>query len=429
MVRKFGGDTSGGKMIKRGLGRLTRREFMSNALIGAGTVGFSDFGAPKRYTHRLPSSIPGKKAGNPIIHRMLGMTSIRLPIVNMGVMGAGNPDLVKRSYEQGVRHFDTASFYQRGQNESMVGKAIQELGVRNQVIIGTKAYVPHEQRSRMCPTDLKKFFLDTAEESLRRLQTDVIDIFYVHNVQDLGYMNNPGIIEALRILKKSGKARHIGYSAHTNMTELVQEACRSGLYEVLAVAFNYSMADDHDLKAALEKAQARGIGLIAMKTQCMQYWCQENVPGEKQSYYEGKILQTAVLKWVLRHEFITCAIPGYTNFEQMEEDLSVASGLEYTPEERRFLEDRAVKVALMSYCRQCRRCLSTCPRGVDIPALMRTHLYAVCYANYDQARQTIRGISNGRDLRACASCEDCSARCRRRVPVGQRIQELKIIYG
>ncbi|MDH4270806.1 MAG: hypothetical protein OEW18_02385, partial [Candidatus Aminicenantes bacterium] len=227
----------------------------------------------------------------------------------------------------------------------------------------------------------------------------------------------------------TGKVRHLGCSVHTNMTELVLDAVRSGFYEVLALAFNYSMADDQGLRAALENAHAKGIGLMAMKTQCMQYWYRENVPSEKQPYYEGTILQTAVLKWALGHEFITCAIPGYTTFAQMEEDLSVASDLDYTAEERRFLEDRAVKVALMSYCRQCGSCRSTCPNGVDIPALMRTHLYAVCYENYDQARETIQGISNDRGLQACASCDDCSARCFRRVPIARRIQELKIIYG
>jgi predicted aldo/keto reductase-like oxidoreductase len=409
--------------------RLTRRQFLAKGAAGVAAAGIWRKGPAEAVSAEPPGFISGVDEENKLIYRTLGRTGIRLPIVNMGVMNASNPDLVKRSYELGVRHFDTAAYYQRGLNEAMVGKAIEELGVRDQVIIGTKVYVPHEQRPRMSPAELKKVFLETAEQSLRRLRTDVLDIFYVHNVQDVGYMNNPGILEALRILKEGGKIRHLGCSIHTNMTELVGDAVRSGFYDVLAVAYNYAMADDHDLKGALKQAHAKGIGLIAMKTQCMQYWYRENVPSEKQPYYEGTILQTAVLKWALHHEFITSAIPGYTNFEQMEEDISVASNLEYTAEERRFLEDRAVKVALMSYCRQCGVCRSTCPNGVDIPALMRAHLYAVCYANYDQARETIRGRSNGRSLQACASCEACSARCRRRVPLGSRIQELRSIYG
>jgi len=409
--------------------QLTRREFFFKGAAGVAAAGIWGKNAAKAVSAEPPGSMSRSRRENELIYRTLGRTEVRLPIVNMGVMNATNADLVKRSYELGVRHFDTAAYYQRGLNEAMVGKAIQELGVRDKVIIGTKVYVPIERRPQMSPAELKKVFMDTAEESLRRLRTDVLDIFYLHNVQDLRYMNNPGIMEALRTLKESGKIRHLGCSVHTNMTPLVLDAVRSGFYEVLAVAYNYAMADDLVLRSALEEAHAKGIGLIAMKTQCMQYWYRENVPNEKQPFYEGSVLQTAVLKWALRHEFITCAIPGYTNFKQMEEDISVASDLEYTADERRFLENRAVKMALMSYCRQCGSCRSTCPNGVDIPALMRAHLYAVCYANYDQARETIGGISNGRGITGCASCEACSARCRRRVPVERRIHELKIIYG
>ena len=118
-----------------------------------------------------------------------------------------------------------------------------------------------------------------------------------------------------------------------------------------------------------------------MKTQCSQYWYRENVAGSKQSYYEGKIVNSAVLKWALWNDFIMTAIPGYTNFQQMEEDFSVAYDLEYTPEEKKFLEDRDVELSL-GYCRQCQQCLSTCPKGGDISTLMRTHMYAACYTNF-----------------------------------------------
>lgn len=414
--------------MSRRKANLSRREFFSRALAGATAAGVWSLTGERilrGQSREMPRSQLGQKEP---IYRTLGKTGIRLPVVNMGVMNAFNPELVKRSYEIGVRHFDTAAYYQRGQNEAMVGKAIRELGVRDKVVIGTKAFVPHEQRPRMSPEDLKKFFLDTAEESLKRLQTDVIDIFYVHNVQDTAYLNNPGIAEALAILKNRKKARHIGFTVHSNMAEVVAEAARSGFYDVVVVAFNYSMVDDSILSGALEKAHAKGIGLIAMKTQCTQYWYRDYVPSEKQSYYQGKILHPAVLKWVLRHDFITCAIPGYTTFPQMEEDFSVAYDLEYTPEERAFLDDRNVKLALQSYCRQCGSCLTTCSKGVDIPALMRVHMYAACYANFGQARVTLDELSDAKGLAACSSCETCTARCARRVPIDKRIQELKTIY-
>ncbi|MCK4236782.1 MAG: 4Fe-4S dicluster domain-containing protein, partial [Candidatus Krumholzibacteria bacterium] len=62
-------------------------------------------------------------------------------------------------------------------------------------------------------------------------------------------------------------------------------------------------------------------------------------------------------------------------------DFSVASNLEYTSEEKKLLSDQRVKLG-MGFCRQCRVCMSTCPRGVEIPSLMRTHMYAVQYSNF-----------------------------------------------
>ncbi len=94
------------------------------------------------------------------------------------------------------------------------------------------------------------------------------------------------------------------------------------------------MANDENLINALKNADSNGIGLMAMKTQCSHYWYREYVPEGKQEYYKGSILHTSVLKWALRNDFITSAIPGYTNFQQMEEDFSVAYDLEYTEEEK-----------------------------------------------------------------------------------------------
>lgn len=409
--------------------KLTRREFIVRSVAGATAAGLWGKSAAWTRPDGLSESAPIQEAEKGIIHRTLGRTGFRLPVVNMGVMNALNPELVKRSYEIGVRHFDTAAYYQRGLNEAMIGKAIQELGVRDKVVIGTKVFIPHDQRPRMSSAELKKFFLDTAEGCLKRLKTDVIDIFYVHNAQDKEYLNNPGIREALTMLKDQKKVSQTGFSVHSNMTELVRDAAESGFYDVIVVAFNYSMADDADLIKALEKAQAKGIGLIAMKTQCTQYWYREYVPREKLPYYEGAISHRAVLKWALRHDFITCAIPGYTTFEQMEEVFAVASDLEYTSEEQKFLEDRNVRLALQSCCRQCGSCLLTCPKGADIPTLMRAHMYATCYANSHQAWATLAEVPSQRGLDTCRSCTNCQARCTRRVPVEKRIQELKEFYA
>jgi predicted aldo/keto reductase-like oxidoreductase len=398
---------------------LSRREFLSRSASGVASLGL--LALPKRLW-----SFPAEKK---VIYRTLGKTGIELPIVNMGVMNSLNPDLVKRSYEIGVRYFDTAAGYQRGQNEIMVGRAIKELGVREKVIIGTKVNIPHDQRSKISTEEAKTFILKTAEASLQRLQSDYLDILYLHDVQDSGIINHPGTQDALRTLKEQKKVRFVGFTTHNNKTGLILDAVTLGFYEVILVGFNYALADDPDFIAALQKAQANGIGLIAMKTQCAQLWYKEELPAEMQAYYQGRLMHTALLKWVLQHDFIACAVPGYTTFAQMEEDFSVAHDLAYTPEEKTFLQDRNVKLALGRCCRQCEQCVPTCPLGVHIPTLMRSHMYATRYGNLPAAREALETLPNARDLRACRACGECTARCVRTVDVRKRIADLKSIYA
>jgi predicted aldo/keto reductase-like oxidoreductase len=165
-----------------------------------------------------------------------------------------------------------------------------------------------------------------------------------------------------------------------------------------------------------------------MKTQCTQYGYREELPASMQTYYQGGILHTAVLKWALRNEWITTAIPGFTTFEQMEQDFSVALNLEYSMEEQKFLQARGVKFSL-NYCRQCSTCRLSCPRQVDLPNLMRVHLYATCYANFDQARQTLQEIKPGHGLEQCIQCSECVARCPHQIKIARRITELRQIYA
>ena len=405
----------------------SRREFLSKSVssfAGAGLSGASGKALLSYDQEKLSQESNNK---GEIIYRTLGKTGIRMPIVNMGVMNSSNPALVKRSYDIGVRHFDTAAWYQRGRNEEMVGNAIKELNVRDKVIIGTKVYIPLQQRN-ITPKQVKDTYLKIANESLQRLQTDYVDILYSHVVHDIDWLNNPGILEALQILKEQKKARFIGFSTHQNVAECIRQATKDGYYDVVLTAFNYAMDDDKEVIDVLKNAHARGIGLIAMKTLCTQYHYRQYVPEARHHYFKGKIMQTAVLKWVLRHNFITTAITGYTTFQQMEEDFSVAYDLEYTPEEKKFIEDRGVKCS-MGVCLQCNSCLPTCPKGVDIPTLMRTHMYAACYTNFYQARDTLDEIPRGKGLDACVSCETCRANCVNSVDIPRRIDELKVIYA
>jgi predicted aldo/keto reductase-like oxidoreductase len=405
---------------------ISRRDFMSKSITGMASVGLAATSLTKPIRADGAGSL--QEFSGEMITRSLGKTGLTLPIVNMGVMNTLAPELVKRSYELGVRHFDTAAVYMRGQNETMVGQAVKDLGIRDKIVIGTKVFIPQERRPALTSEQIKKYFIQTAEASLRRLQTDYIDIFYVHNVSETGYLHNAGILEAMETLKDQKKIRFFGFTTHTNMANCIALATQKGFYDVVETAFNYAMADNKALINNLKVAHNKGMGIVAMKTQCSQYWYRDMVSGKEQQFYRGSIMHTAVLKWALRHEFIHTAIPGYTSFKQMEEDLSVAFGLEYTAEEKKFLEDRKV-IAGLGACVQCQNCVPSCPAGVDIPTLMRTHMYAACYGNFHAAREAVDSLPKGKDLDACRSCSSCRAECQKSVDIPRRIHDLKLIYA
>jgi len=370
-----------------------------------------------------------KEMGGKPIYRALGKTGIRLPIVSMGVMNADIPGLVRRSYEMGIRHFDTAAGYQQGRNEAMVGSTIREMGVRDKVIISTKVAALGRGRGRgnaaemrtYSPAEVEAHLREVFEGSLNRLQTTHVDILYNHGADSEAEINSEGTLAAMTALKKEGKSRWLGVSSHQPEMAL-KLAIKLGVYDVVLIPFNFTMADDQGLLSAINEAEKHGIGIIAMKTQAGG----ATRPDPRLGRPLTAASQTALLKWALRHEAIVTAIPGYTTYEQLEQNFSVAPDLAYTGEEERFLARKQV-VAEAQFCRQCGQCLPDCPRGVNIPLLMRSHMYAVQYSNYSLAADTARSIARGEGLAACKDCEYCRANCRNSVNIAMRIKSLKEI--
>lgn len=401
--------------------KFTRRGFLSASISGLAAT--SVLGLAPRLALAQEASEAANSEGN-IIYRTLGRTGLKIPIVSMGVMNADNPEIVHASYEIGIRHFDTAANYQYGRNEQMVGDVIKRLGARDKVVIATKELRP-AQRGAMTLKQIKEKLTDLCEGSLNRLKTDYIDILYIHTVGSADEANNQDIMEAIALLKKQGKIRFAGIATHEAMAEVINAVAEKGFYDVVLTAVNVAMADDVDLLGAIENAASRGVGVIAMKTQAGG----PRLPNpETLRRFNSSTIATACLKWVMRNENIATAIPGYTNFEHMREDFSVARNLEYTSEEREFLSDNSITLS-MGFCRQCRQCVPTCPKGADVPTLMRTHMYAAQYANFHQARVVLDDIPKSAGIQACGSCVKCIARCAHAVDIHRKIGELKMMYA
>jgi aryl-alcohol dehydrogenase-like predicted oxidoreductase len=150
-----------------------------------------------------------------MIYKQLGNSDLRVSEVSYGCMSLGedhqaNVELLHRALDQGINLFDTADLYQKGENEVTVGKVFA--GMREKVILATKVgnqWRPDGSGWDWNPT--KAYILRAVEESLKRLQTDYIDLYQLHG----GTIDDPidETIEAFEQLRQQGKIRYYGISS------------------------------------------------------------------------------------------------------------------------------------------------------------------------------------------------------------------------
>lgn len=197
--------------------------------------------------------------------------------------------LVRRAIDMGVTFLDNAWEYHDGRSEEIMGKALQD-GYRNKAFLMTK----HHGRD-------KKTAMQHLEDSLRRLKTDVIDLWQFHEIV---YDDDPemifapgGGIEAADLAKKQGKVRFIGFTGH-----------RSPLHHLKMLAYDYpwdavqmpmNIFDAHHKsfqKHVLPILVKRKIGVIAMKTMASGYVLrsQTATPEEALKYVWSQPVSTIV---------------------------------------------------------------------------------------------------------------------------------------
>ncbi len=383
--------------MEKGKTTGNRREFLKRSV--AGVVGLAM--APSVFDEEAYAAAGDAKKQRPFVRRMLGKTGMTLPVVSMGVMNSDNLELVRAALDAGIVYLDTAVYYQRGRNEEMIGKAI-EGRPRDSYVIGTKVLgSPLDRRTGLYTNDaVAGPFLEKLETSLKRLKLEHVDILYLHNVSRRGAALHAPYLEALRTAKQQGKTRFTGVSTHANEPEVIRAAVESGVYDVVLTAYNFRQPHVAEVEKAIAEAGKAGLGIIAMKTMAGAYWDSDR---------HHPINVKAALKWALRNENIHTAVPGFTTFEQMETDLSVMEDLTLSPAEELDLKaDEQMGLAGL-YCDQCGRCVSQCPRGIEIPVLMRSYMYAYGYRNLCAAKETfeLAGMSGV----PCGECPACEVVC------------------
>lgn len=386
-----------------------RRRFIKSSI--AGLAGASLF----------PSLVKGKAYANEpeketnFIYRTLGKTSIKVPIVSMGVMNTQNPKLVEAAYNAGIVHFDTAANYQQGKNEIMLGEFFKDKP-RDSFVLATKIFMPGIMFGNLNKNAKPQDFINAFEKSMKRIGLDYVDILYLHGPGSRDKALYPPYFEAIKQVKKEGRAKYIGVSTHMNQAEVIRAAIESKAYDVALVAYNSTYPNAGEIKKAIAEGARAGLGIIGMKT--VAGIVGGGFGGPKKNPSDEEI--TAAIKWVLEDENVHTIIPGWQTFDHMNSTIAVMDNLKMKIAERALLDKRNRLANL--FCYQCEECLPQCPEGHHIPTLMRSYMYAYGYKNMRMARETLDSM-NLRKI-ACEECETCTVQCARDFNVKEKILDI-----
>jgi hypothetical protein len=154
----------------------------------------------------------------------LGRTELQVSDISFGSSSNSDPDVVARAFDRGVNYFDSAESYRWGGAEEAIGKALK--GRRDKVILTSKTKAgASESRSEI---------MKSLEDSLRRLQTDYVDIYFNHSVNDVDRLRNQEWLEFAELAKRQGKIRFRGVSGHgSRLAECIDYTLDNDIADVI----------------------------------------------------------------------------------------------------------------------------------------------------------------------------------------------------
>src|SRR5947209_514100 len=325
-----------------------RRQFLRSAtMLGAGlalgVAGESpaqEAEAGRRRAAEQPATSDGSGAAlaqsGEIPQRPLGRTGVKLSALGIGGHHLGDFKtveeairLVQEAVDAGITFCDNCWEYWNGRAEDWLGRALQ--GRRDKVFLMTKVCT-HGRGARLA--------MKMLDESLRRLQTDHLDLWQVHG---MGFDNDPelayargGVIEALDVARKQGKTRFVGFTGHKSPNIHLDMIRRGYRFDTVQMPLNCLDANFRSFeRLVLPELIKRGIAALGMKP----------MGGTATAVKSGLVKAEEMLRYAMSLPVAT-TIAGMDSFAVLRQNLRVARGFTpMTAREMQALRDRCAKAA------------------------------------------------------------------------------------
>ncbi|MDR2163211.1 MAG: aldo/keto reductase [Clostridiales Family XIII bacterium] len=353
---------------------------------------------------------------------LLGFGAMRLPTDGGEVDEAEAIRMIRHAIDRGVNYVDTAYMYHDGVSEAVVGKALKD-GYRERTLLADKL-PPWFAKTE---SDLPDIF----ETQLRRLDTDVIDMYLVHNIDEghLQFIKDLNIYGFVKGLRESGRVKHLGFSYHGKTTELFKELLDSFDWDFCQIQLNYMDVDIQAGVAGLKYAGEKGIPVVIMEP-LKGGKLTGRVPDRVQALWDGApVSRTPAewgLRWVADFPEVLTILSGMTTMEQLDENLRIldAEPGALTPEEHGLInEASAAYNELIKYgCTSCGYCLPGCPQKIDMPKIININNEDALYDCFETAKFEMRVFVEPKPS-ACVSCGNCEDICPQHLPIASIMKE------
>jgi aryl-alcohol dehydrogenase-like predicted oxidoreductase len=307
----------------------------------------------------------------------LGKTGLEVSVITLGCMSFGEPggrgrpwtldeaasrDIVRQALDAGINFFDTANVYAAGRSEEITGQALKDFVPRDEVVLATKVFMRMRPGQNGAGLSRKAIFAEL-DASLRRLQTDYVDLYQIHR-WDYGTPIEE-TLEALHDAVKSGKVRYIGASsmAAWQFSKALYLADRHGWSRFVSMQNHYNLIYREEEREMLPLCADQGIGVIPWsplaRGKLTRPW--EAATTRKETDDFGKILYRdedraivervlevaakrdlspaqVALAWMIRNPLVTSPIVGVTKPSHLS-DAIAAVDVDLDADEVAYLEE------------------------------------------------------------------------------------------
>lgn len=330
-----------------------------------------------------------------------------------------------QAIDSGVNYLDTAYIYPG--SEAAVGEILKRTGYRDKVYLATK--LPHYMIKSI--EGVEKTF----QEELKRLQTDHIDYYLMHMLNDVKTWDSlvkMGITEWIQNKLAAGEIRNVGFSFHGSSDAFIAVADAYD-WDFCQIQYNYIDEFSQAGRKGLQHAASRGIPVIIMEPLRggrLVNLLPESAKAIIAQDQKHRSAAELAFRWLWNQPEVTCILSGMNSIEMVEENIRTASQVcigEFDDYDNQLIEKvkAEIKKNIKVECTGCGYCMP-CPAGVDIPETF--HCYNTIYT--ENKKTAVEEYTRATAYRKhpsgasqCVKCGKCEQHCPQGIPIRDKLSE------